>query len=101
MQLGSYLRHSAAKRDYRKYKHLFNKSSDNDQQAGKEVTDRGFQLLPCGFWRLANIQLSDLPKPDILHVVYLGIFETYLMTWIIRLSRRLNGYNHPMLLGRV
>ena len=24
-----------------------------------------------------------MPKPDILHVVYLGIFETHLMKWIV------------------
>ena len=82
-QLGSYLGRSAAKRDYRKYEHLFNKFSDNNQQAGKELTDRGFKLLPSVFWGLPNIQQSDLPKPDILHVVYLGIFETHLMKWII------------------
>jgi len=82
VQLGSYLSHSAVKRD-RKYEDLFNKFSDNDQQAGKELTDHDFKCLPRVFWRLLNIQQSDLPKPDILHVVYLGIFETYLMKWII------------------
>jgi len=78
-QLGFYLRRSAAKRDYRKYEDFFNIFFDNDQQAGKELTDHGFKLLPSVFWRLPNIQQSDLPKPDILHVVYLGIFETHLM----------------------
>jgi len=78
-QLGSYLRCSAAKRDYRKYEHLFNKFSDKDQQAGTELTNHGFKLLPSVFWRRPNIQQSDLPKPDILHVVNLGIFEPHLM----------------------
>jgi hypothetical protein len=68
-QLGSYLRPSEAKRDYRKYEHLFHKFSDNDQQAGKELTDRGFKLIPSVFWRLPNIQQSDFPKPDILPIV--------------------------------
>jgi len=49
-QLGSYLIHSAAKRDYRTYQHLFNKFSDNDEQAGNELTDRGFKFLPSLFW---------------------------------------------------
>jgi hypothetical protein len=82
-QLGSYLRRSTAKRDYKKYEYLFNKYADGDQQAGRELSDRGFKLLPSVFWGLPNVQQSDLPKPDILHVVYLGIFETHLMKWII------------------
>ena len=64
-----------AKGDYRKYEDLFNKLSDNDQQAGKKLTDCGFKLLPSFFWGLPNVQQSDLPQLDILHVVYLGIFE--------------------------
>jgi hypothetical protein len=82
-QLGSYLRRSAAKRDYRKSEHLFNKYCDNDQHAKQQLTDCGFKLLPSVFWGLPNVQQSDLPKPDILHVVYLGIFETHLMKWVI------------------
>jgi len=77
------LRYLATKPDYRKYERLFNKFSDNDQEAGKELTDRGFKLLPRVFWRLLNIQQSNLPKPDIVHIVYLGIFKTHLMKWII------------------
>ena len=85
-----------AKRDYRKYEYLFNKLSDNDQQAGKELTDCGFKLLPSVFWGLPNVQQSDLPKPDSLHVVYLGIFETHLMKWIIGILKkykRLQAFN--------
>ena len=76
---GSHLRHSTAKRDYRKYEYLFNKYVDGNQQAGRELSDRGFKLLPSVFWGLPNVQQFDLPKPDILHVVYLGIFESHLM----------------------
>ena len=43
-ELGSHLRRSAAKRDYRKYEDLFNKMSDNDQQAEKELTECGFKI---------------------------------------------------------
>ena len=77
--LGSHLRRSTAKQDYRKYKYLFNKYADGDQQAGRELNNGGFKLLPSIFWGLSNIQQFDLPKPDILHVVYLGIFETHFM----------------------
>jgi len=48
-QLVPYFRPLVAKRDYRIYKHLFNKFCDNHQQVGKELTDRGFKLLPCVF----------------------------------------------------
>ena len=57
--------------------------SDNDQQAEKELTECLFKLLPSVFWGLPNIQQFNLPKPDILHVVYLGIFEIHLIKWII------------------
>ena len=49
-ELRSHLRSSANKRDYRKYEDLFNKLSDNDQQAGKELTDCVFKLRPRVFW---------------------------------------------------
>ena len=82
-ELGSHLRHSAAEQDYRKYKDLFNKMSNNDQQDEKELTEFGFKLLPSVFWGLPNVQQFNLPKPDILHVVYQGIFKTHLRKWII------------------
>jgi hypothetical protein len=82
-QLGSHSERGAAKRDYTKYENLFHKYCDNDQQARQQLRDCGFKLLPSVFWRLPNVQQYDLPKPDILHVVYLGIFETHLMKWVI------------------
>ena len=82
-ELGSHLTRSATKRDYRKYEDLFNKLSVNDQQAGRELTDSGFKLLPSVFWGLPNVLQSYMPKPDILPVVYLGIFETHLMKYIV------------------
>jgi len=69
--LGSYLRPSAAKQDYRKYQHLFNKFSGNNQPAGKELTDHGLKLRPSVFWELPNIKESDLSKPDILLLKYM------------------------------
>ena len=87
-ELGFHLRCSAAKRDYGKYGDLFNKLSDNNQQAEKELTGCSFKLLPSVFWGLPNVQQSHLPKPDIFHVVYLGIFETHLMKWIMRFLKK-------------
>ncbi|KAG0132972.1 hypothetical protein HOY82DRAFT_483212, partial [Tuber indicum] len=82
-QLGSHLRRCAANRDYRKYENLFQKYCDNDQQATQELTNHGFKLLPSVFWGLPNVQQYDLPKPDLLHVVYLGIFKANLTKWVI------------------
>ena len=80
---GSHLRLSVVKGDYRKYEDLFKTLSDNDQQARKELTDCGLKLLPSVFWGLPNDQQSDLPTSDIPNIVYLGIFKTHLMKWII------------------
>ena len=81
--LGTYIRRSAAIGNYEKYRTLFNKYHDGDIKAGEDLTNCGFKLLPSVFWGLPLIHQADLPKPDILHVVYLGIFETHLMKWII------------------
>jgi len=58
-----------ANRDYTKYEYLFNKLADDDQQAGRELSNPCFKLLPSGFWVLPNVQQSDFPTPDILHIV--------------------------------
>ena len=87
-EVGSYFKRSAAKRDYRKYEDLFNKLSDNGEQAENKLTGCGFKLHPRVFWGLSNVQRSDLPKPDIFHVVYLGIFEAPLLKWIVRILKK-------------
>ena len=91
-ELGSHFRRSAAKPDYRIYEDLFNKLSNdnNGQQAKKEVTGCIFKLLLSVLWGLPNVQQSALPKPDILYVVYLGIFKTNLMKWMIRFLKKYN-----------
>ena len=55
-ELGSHLRCYVVKQDYRKYKDLFNKMSDNNQQAEKELTECDFKLHPRILWGLANVQ---------------------------------------------
>ncbi|KAG0138782.1 hypothetical protein HOY82DRAFT_595293 [Tuber indicum] len=87
-QLGSHFRRYAVNRDYRKYENLFQKYCDSDMQAAQELTDHGFKLLPSVFCGFPNVQQFILPKPDLLHVVYLGIFEAYLMKWPIRFLKK-------------
>ncbi|KAG0633524.1 hypothetical protein HOY80DRAFT_1104646 [Tuber brumale] len=82
-QLGSYTGRSAAIRDYKKYQTLFAEYSNGSSDAGEDLINRGFKLRPSVFWGLPDVHQAHLPKPDILHVVYLGIFETHLMKWII------------------
>ncbi|KAG0132531.1 hypothetical protein HOY82DRAFT_483919, partial [Tuber indicum] len=43
----------------------------------------GFKLLHSVLWGLPNVQPYDLLKPDLRHVVSLGIFEAHLMKWVI------------------
>ncbi|KAG0641166.1 hypothetical protein HOY80DRAFT_863214, partial [Tuber brumale] len=78
-RLGSYTGRSAAIRDYKKYQTLFAKYSNGSSDAGEDLINRGFKLRPSVFWGHADVHQAHLPKPDILHVVYLGIFETHLM----------------------
>ncbi|KAG0633391.1 hypothetical protein HOY80DRAFT_896568 [Tuber brumale] len=56
--------------------------------AGEDLINRGFKLRPSVFWGLSDVHQAHWPKPDILHVVYLGIFETHLMKWIIRFLKK-------------
>ena len=48
-RLGSYMRYSMAKRDYRKYEYHLNKCVDGDHQAGREFSHRRHKLLPSVF----------------------------------------------------
>ncbi|KAG0640203.1 hypothetical protein HOY80DRAFT_885059 [Tuber brumale] len=87
-RLGSYTGRSAAIRDYKKYQTLFAEYSNGSSDAGEDLINRGFKLRPSIFSGLPDIHQAHLPKPDILHVVYLGIFETYLMKWIIGFHKK-------------
>ncbi|KAG0640986.1 hypothetical protein HOY80DRAFT_859151, partial [Tuber brumale] len=82
-QFGSYTGHSAAMRDYKNYQILFAEYSNVSSDAGEDLINRGFKLRPGVFWGLPDVHQAHLPKLDILHVVYLGIFGTHLMKWII------------------
>ncbi|KAF8534348.1 hypothetical protein BDD12DRAFT_706774, partial [Trichophaea hybrida] len=37
--------------------------------------------VPCIFWDLPHVEAYDLHRPDILHNIYIGMFD-HLMTWI-------------------
>ncbi|KAG0644303.1 hypothetical protein HOY80DRAFT_1075254 [Tuber brumale] len=82
-RLGSYTGRSATIRDYKEYQTLFAENSNGSSDAREDVINRGFKLRPSVFWGLPDVHQAHLPKPDILHVVYLGIFETHLLKWII------------------
>ncbi|KAG0633437.1 hypothetical protein HOY80DRAFT_896527, partial [Tuber brumale] len=83
-QLGSYTARSAAIRDYKKYQTLFAKYYNGSSDGGEDLINRGFKLRPSVFWGLfPDVYQAHLPKSDILHIVYLEIFETHLMKWII------------------
>ncbi|KAG0641324.1 hypothetical protein HOY80DRAFT_883359, partial [Tuber brumale] len=82
-QLGSYTGRSAAIHDYKKYQTLFPEYSNGSSDPGEDLINRGFKLRASVYWGLPDVHPAQLPKPDILHVVYLGIFKTHLMKWII------------------
>ncbi|KAG0644729.1 hypothetical protein HOY80DRAFT_1097389 [Tuber brumale] len=80
---GAYTGRSAAIGDYKKYQTLCAEYSEGSSDAGEDLINHAFKLHPRVFWSLPDVHQAHLPKPDILHVVYLGIFETHLMKWII------------------
>ncbi|KAG0641328.1 hypothetical protein HOY80DRAFT_999419 [Tuber brumale] len=87
-RLGSYTGRSAAIRDYKKYQRLFAEYFNGSSDAADDLINCGFKFHPSVFWVLPDLHQAHLPKPDILHVVYLGIFETHVMKWIIGLLKK-------------
>ncbi|KAG0643365.1 hypothetical protein HOY80DRAFT_1094438 [Tuber brumale] len=87
-RLGSYTGRSAAIRDYKKYQTLFAEYSNGSSDAAEDLINCGLKLHPSVFWGLPDVHQAHLPEPDILHVVYLRIFEIHLMKWIIGLLKK-------------
>ena len=48
----------------------------------------GIKLPPRVLWELPHIVQVDLYKLDILHVVYLGIFQTHLIKWVVSFLKK-------------
>jgi len=81
--LESYRRKSAVFQE--KFREYQNAKTATDRQAIK-ITEDWFEFISarpvlCIFWDLLHVEAYDLHRPDILHNIYIGMFD-HLMTWI-------------------
>ena len=81
--LGEAVELPAKARDYSEYRRKYYRYIEGDESAGEGLWEVGIKLAPGVLWELPHIIQVDLYKPDILHVVYLGIFQTHLMMWVV------------------
>jgi hypothetical protein len=82
-ELESHLRTSAVfQQEYREYQYA---KIASDHQAIRFTEDRfesvSARLVPCTCWGLPHVENYNLHRPNILHNIYIGMFD-HLMTWI-------------------
>jgi len=95
-RLGEVVELPAKARDYSEYRRMYYRYIEGDEDAGEELRDLGVKLAPGIFWELSHVVQVDLYKPDILHVIYLGIFQTHLMKWVVgflKKHKRLDSFD--------
>ena len=86
--LGEAVELPAKARDYSKYKRKYYRYVEGDEGMGEEPQDVGIKLAFGILWELPHIVQIDLYKPDILHMLYLGIFQTHLMKWVVSFLKK-------------
>ena len=80
----------AKARDYSEYRKKYYRYIEGDESAGEELQEVGIKLAPGVLWELPHVAKVDLYKPEILYVVYLGIFQSHLMKWVVSFLKKHN-----------
>jgi hypothetical protein len=69
-------------RNHRRYQQLAKEYQDTgNEKLVEKLAQKGVKSLINAFWILPRVDPSQLPKPDLLHTVYLGILK-HLMEWV-------------------
>ena len=50
--------------------------------------------------QLYRVKLADLPKPDLIHKIYLSLFK-HMMKWVERFRKKINSSRHSMMPGKI
>jgi hypothetical protein len=83
-------------RNHRRYQQLAKEYQDTgNEKLVEKLAEKGVKSLINAFWILPRIDPSQLPKPDLLHTVYLGILK-HLMEWVqdfLKKHDRLNSFD--------
>src|SRR5437588_6179725 len=94
----SWLFASAAppKRNHQRYRQLAEQYQDTGEAGPIEkLAKKGIKGLFNGFWILPRVDPAELPKPDLLHRIYLGMLK-HLMEWIqdfLKKHNRLDNFD--------
>jgi len=77
-------------RNHRRYQQLAEDYQDTgDERRIEKLAQKGIKGLFNAFWILPRTNPSELPKPDLLHTVYLGILK-HLMEWVQDFLKKYN-----------
>ena len=69
-------------RNHRRYQQLAKQYEDTGEARPIEkLAKKGIKGLFNAFWTLPRVDPAELPKPDLLHTIYLGILK-HLMEWV-------------------
>lgn len=69
-------------RNHRRYRQLAEQYQNSGETRPIEVlAEKGIKGLFNAFWILPRVDPAELPKPDLLHTIYLGMLK-HLMEWI-------------------
>jgi hypothetical protein len=69
-------------RNHHHYEQLANGYQETgNEELVKTLAEKGVKSLLNAFWTLPRMDPAELPKPDLLHTVYLGILK-HLMEWV-------------------
>ena len=94
----SWLFASAAppKRNHQRYRQLAEQYQDTGEAGPIEkLAKKGIKGLFNAFWILPRVDPAELPKPDLLHTIYLGMLK-HLMEWIqdfLKKHNRLDNFD--------
>ena len=69
-------------RNHQRYQQLAKRYQDTgDTESIEKLVRKGIKALFNAFWTLPRVNPAELPKPDLLHTIYLGILK-HLMEWV-------------------
>jgi hypothetical protein len=83
-------------RNHQRYQQLAERYQDRGEARWIErLAERGIKALFNAFWTLPRVDPAEMPKPDLLHTIYLGILK-HLMEWVqdfLKKHNRLNNFD--------
>lgn len=84
---GKYIMRPAPTRETWRYRDLYRRFKEGEAGAEEELKARGIKQTRGVLWNTPFVDPVQLPKPDILHVLYLGLFK-HMMDWLMAFLKK-------------